>query len=218
MTPLCSDNFNGSNTGNFNGRALNNGLGGAASATWVVTGNPFGIVDNEAASGGYAAYALVSNADVVGIRALITTATTNNRAALVAHCDSGMSGPAVAFRFTSDSEIAIREFNTGDFSGPDRAWQSIDPVDADTLYVMQLVRSGSVFTGTLYDADGVTVIGTVSYDFGATAFAGDYWGITNYVGENIKSSGVIFYEADSPPAGNALIQLMQHGQLTGGLL
>lgn len=220
MPILCSDSFNASNTGNINGRTLDNALGGTETKTWSVTGNPWGITSNRATSGGYAAFAVVQVPAATEIRALMRLPASGGRAALVAHTDADGLGPAVCcYVATSYDAIVLRQFNSGDFFGSDVASEGFTAISGDTDYVMRLVKSGNVYTGYLYQSDGVTLISSVSHDFDSTSFTQQYWGITPYTGDNIEADDVIISGADAPPGGNALLlQLMQHGQLTGGLL
>ncbi len=218
MAIICSDNFNGPN-GGMAGRTLNNALGGTASATWVVTGNPWNIVSNEAHSFNYAAIAIVDVPTATKMRALIRTAASNNRSAVIASASSNGFGPGViAYLSTANDALVIREMNSGDIFGPDKNSVGVS-VSNGVPYFIEVERVGNVYTARLYNADGVTLMGNVSYDFGGTSFSGTHWGMTNYSGDDIQALNATFYEPDAPPGGNALLlQLMQHGQFNGGLL
>lgn len=219
MAIIYSDDFDGSNTPNFSGRTLNNALGGAAAATWVIAQNSWAIASNEAVSDGYAAMALVSAPTANKLRARIRTAASNNRSSLVANAASDGTGPAVIVYLSGGNDsITIREMFSGDLGGNDKVNAALS-VSNDTEYVFELERDGNEYTARVYESDGTTLVGSVAYDFGGTSFSGTHWGITNYTGDNIYALGAIFYEPDAPPSGNALLlQLMQHGQFTGGFL
>lgn len=219
MAILCSDSFNASNTGSIHGRTLDNALGGSESKTWIVVGSGWGIDSNRAVASGFAPFALVDLPTANGVRALIRTATTNNRSALIARASASVIGPAVClYLATSNDALVIRQFNDSDFYGPDVASESVS-VSNDTDYILQLVESGNIFTGSLHDAGTGDLIESVSYDFGETVFSNTCWGMTPYTGEGIQADNAIFYTPDAPPEGGGLLlQLMQHGQFNGGLL
>ena len=219
MMIICSDDFTGDNTANFSGRTLNNALGGTETATWAMAHSGWDISSNKATSGGFASTMLVAAPTANGIRASIRTAASNNRSSLVANIASSGNGPAVIAYLSSDNDaIVLRQMNVDDIYGTDVASTPVS-ISNSTDYVMTLSKAGSAYEAKVYQPDGVTLIGSVAYDFGGTTFSGQYWGVSAYTGEWIYADDVIIYAPDAPPSGNALLlQLMQHGHLNGGLL
>ena len=194
MAILCSDNFNGPD-GGFSGRTLNNALGGTETKTWTIAQNPWILTSNVAWSTNYGSMALVNVPTANKLRARIRTAASNNRSALLANGDNQGNGPGViAYLSTDNDAIVLRQMNSGDFFGPDRNSTAIS-VSNNTEYYMELERTSSSYTARLYSSDGVTLIGTVAYDFGgdAASFTGEYWGITNYSGDNIAALNAVYY-------------------------
>ncbi len=219
MDITFSDDFTGDN-GPISGRTLNNALGGSESATWVNAGNVWSIVSNGIESAGSPSIAIVSGANVVGVRARIHLPSSGGRPALIARCKSSGLGPCVfLYISTSYDSLRLREVNDEDIYGPDRDNDDFTAIAGDAEYVMQLNKSGSVYTGYLYESDGTTLIASVNYDFGETTFSNVLWGVTNYDGANMRVVDAILYSPDAPPEGGGLLPiLMQHGQFSGGLL
>lgn len=219
MAVAFSDDFTGDN-GPISGRTLNNALGGSESKVWVNAGNVWSIVSNGIECAGSASIAIVSSSDAVGVRARIHLPSSGGRPALIARCKASGLGPCVfLYISTSYDSLRLREVNDEDIYGPDRNNDDFSAISGDTDYVMQLNKSGSVYTGYLYESDGTTLIANVSHDFGETTFSNVHWGVTNYDGSNMRADDIIFYTPDAPPEGGGLLlQLMQHGQFNGGLL
>ncbi len=219
MVITFSDDFTGDN-GPISGRTLNNALGGSEIETWVNAGNVWSIVSNGIESSGSPSIAIVSSADVVGVRARIHLPSSGGRPALIARCKASGLGPCVfLYVSTSYDSLHLREVNDEDIYGTNRDNASFTAIAGDAEYVMQLNKSGSIYTGYLYESDGATLIASVNYDFGETTFSNVHWGVTNYDGANMRVDDAVFYVPDAPPEGGGLLlKLMQHGQLNGGLL
>lgn len=221
MALLYSDSFTAADTGNINGRTLDNALGGSEAKQWVVsTGNTIGIDSNEAQSFGTAAAAMIHETRTEGdVWVRFRFWNSDTQAILYARTTVGRLGPGVGVIMDGRSNLRILELDGGSRYGTYVASAAVTTIDLDTNYHLRLTKSGGEVSGRLYGADQVTLLGTVSHDFGATVFSNEYWGFSNYEMENAKFKNFEFRSLDAPPGGNALLlQLMQHGQFNGGLL
>lgn len=221
MTIQWSDDFDGSDVGSIDGRTLNNGLGGSESRVWVnLTGGQMAIVSNEAWAGGSAAAAMVLETRTEGETWLaFRLPTDDTQVASYALTNNVRQGPGIAGLVYSRTSLRILLLDDGSRYGTDVATVSMSTLALDTVYWLRLHKIGGLVTVAVYEADRTTLVATTSYDFGATVFANQYWGFSNYELEHVFYPGYEFHSLDAPPAGNALLlQLMQHGQLNGGLL
>lgn len=188
-TRLSSDNFNSPDTSSIDGRTLNNALGGSETKAWVsLTGTPMAILSNRAYAGAQQVAALV-NGGTGDSRAKVLfrwTASSMYEAIVFGKVTNVRYGPGIAAYLASNSVLRIRELDSGDRYGTDRASKTIYTLSKDIDYYLELTTVGSVATATVYAADGVSVIDTLSYDFGGTSFVNTYWGFSNYEGNGCQ--------------------------------
>lgn len=201
MAVLVSDNAVGTNTGNINGRTLNNALGGSLTRTYEnFPGNKFGILDDEFLSQGTAAAALIDDLGTSGKQRIRFRFTTNDsQACLFALVSNVRYGPGIAGLVYSRTSLQIHLLDNGSRYGTAVATQSMSQLSLDTNYILEMEKVGSVVTLTVYLDDGTTVHATTSYDFTSTVFTNTFHGFSNYELENVYFKNYIFETAEANP-------------------